>query len=741
MYYAHSINDNPDEKCWHTLRDHLTRTGSLAAAFAAPFGAENAANLAGLLHDLGKYSAKFQSKLHGVNIRVDHSTAGAKQVLQDATSRYDKVVAGLISYAIAGHHAGLADYACLQERIAKSIEPVDEIWRQEIDINVGSLWPKLKPNPHDTPKQRAFQLAFLGRMLFSCLIDADRKDTVEFYRQHEKLDMEQNWPELRQHIEALITRFDAKMRSKRRNDTPLNVLRGEILHHVRSKASEAQGLFTLTVPTGGGKTLASLGFALDHAKTHNLRRIIYAIPYTSIIEQSAAIFRTVLGEDYILEHHCSFEESENTKGEQRDKLKLAMEDWFAPVVVTTNVQFFESLFADRPSRCRKLRNLANSVIIVDEAQSLPLHLLRPCMAALDVLTKHYGVTVILCTATQPALGQEHFHHGDGLALAGRELAPDPSGLARKLKRVQIVAGQTLDDDALVGALQEQPQALVIVNSRTHAMELYRHAMQAGLDGMVHLTTRQCAADRRKILEQVRQNLHDKKPCRVIATSLIECGVDISFPRVWRAAAGLDQIAQAAGRCNREGENPIQDSIVTIFTAKDHRPPPEIMQLAADFSRVAGKHEDLLSPAAIQDYFQEVYWRKGANELDRENILEEFDISGEKILFNYEAAAHNFRLIETGLVPVIINYTKTVQDILNRLNAAKASPGKAARELQSYIVQIPPKDFNKLRFNGRVKFFRSDLWGNQFAVLEDTTLYKAETGLLWEDADNLQETIF
>jgi CRISPR-associated endonuclease/helicase Cas3 len=520
----------------------------------------------------------------------------------------------------------------------------------------------------------------------------------------------------------------------------LNRLRADILYHVRGKAHEPAGLFTLTVPTGGGKTLASLGFALDHAKAHDLRRIVYAIPFTSIIDQNAAVFRKVLGDDYVLEHHSSIDEDTFNPREQRDKLKLAMEDWAAPIVVTTNVQLFESLFANRPSHCRKLHNLSNSILILDEAQTLPLKFLRPCMAALDELARHYRATIILCTATQPALDKRDFKHG-GLELAGRELAPDPALLAQTLKRVKITTGHVLDDDALIKALFEQSQALVIVNSRKHALNLYKMAKQCGLDGVIHLTTRQYAAERRKILDRVRQTLEDEKPCRLIATSLVEAGVDIDFPRVWRAEAGLDQIAQAAGRCNREGKRPLEDSIVTIFKAKDHPPPREIVQLAADFTRIADGFDDLLSPEAMTAYFKEVYWRKGAEQLDEKKILSQFNVSAGQTLFNYKTAAQDFQMIESGLLPVIINETEAVQTILDRLNFQDASPGKAARDLQAYIVQVPPKDLNIMRANGRVTFIRPDLWGNQFTVLADPSLYQPDVGLVWENADILENSIY
>ncbi len=738
MYFAHSLGDAGCQDNWHRLQDHLTSTGLEASRFADEFGGENAAKIAGLLHDLGKYSRKFQARLNGAADAVDHSTAGAKEILALAVTGADQVAAQLVSYAIAGHHAGLADKSDLLGRLGKTIEPIDAIWRREIDIAVGPLWPQaIKPS--QTSKETcAFQLSFLGRMIFSCLVDADYKDTERFYTP----DVDRSWPDLRSRIDHLLSRFDAEMAGKQKSAHAgtVNILRGEILRHVRSHAADAKGLFTLTVPTGGGKTLASLGFALDHAKIHGLRRIVYAIPFTSIIDQSAAIFRDVLGADYVLEHHASVDDEKFKEREQRDKLRLAMEDWAAPVVVTTNVQLFESLFGNRPSRCRKLHNLANSVIILDEAQTLPLKLLRPCLAALDELARHYGATIVLCTATQLALDVRDFKHG-GLELQGRELAPDPEALTRRLKRVRISSGQVLDDDALIDALRDQDQSLIIVNSRKHALRLYQQAKQADLDGLVHLTTRQYAAHRRRILKQVRDDLTDQKPCRLIATSLIEAGVDVDFPRVWRAEAGLDQIAQAAGRCNREGRRPADQSIVTVFKAKDNPPPREIAQLAADFARMADRHDDLLSPEAMRAYFKEVFWRKGPEQLDEKKILEQFALSGGQTLFNYQTVARDFQMIENGLVPVIIHEGDHVQGVLDRLNSPDASPGKAARDLQSFIVQVPPKDRAALMANGRVAFFRPDLWGDQFAVLTDQSLYQPETGLIWENADVLGNTIF
>jgi CRISPR-associated endonuclease/helicase Cas3 len=366
---------------------------------------------------------------------------------------------------------------------------------------------------------------------------------------------------------------------------------------VRGRAQEGQGLFTLTVPTGGGKTLASLGFALDHARRHNLDRIVYAIPFTSIIDQTASIFGDVLGDGIVLEHHASIDESRIEGREARDKLRLATEDWAAPVAVTTNVQLFESLHSNRPSRCRLLHSLARSVIILDEAQTIPLPFLRPCLAAIDELARNYGVSVVLCTATQPAVAAPQFE--GGLALGPeRELAPDPMRLHRELKRVRLRHLGERSDDDLLAALASSPQGAVIVNSRAHALALYRKAVAMGLDGAIHLTTRQYALHRRRLINDVRARLKSGEPCHLIATSLIESGVDLDFPQVWRAEAGLDQIARAAGRCNREGQRPAEDSVVAVFRSSDYKPPREIAQLTGDMGRMMAKHQDLLSPDAM-----------------------------------------------------------------------------------------------------------------------------------------------
>jgi CRISPR-associated endonuclease/helicase Cas3 len=746
MLFAHSIQGQV-RNAWQPLAEHLQKVSRLASLRAEKFGAGRLGAVVGLLHDLGKYSREFQDYIAGSGASVDHATAGAQEVVRLLSSTgKDRIVALIAAYCIAGHHSGLPNWSGerpLSERLRKEVSELDPIWHEELSAETVDLF----PTGFEWLKEKeifAFQLAMFGRMLFSCLVDADFRDTECFYVDAEGELVDRDWPALSTIVSSLIARFDAHMAriAAAASGAPLGSRRAGILAYARSKAALPRGMFTLDVPTGGGKTLASLGFALDHARAHGMDRIIYGIPFTSIIEQTAAIFRDVLGDNIVLEHHSAIEDErqgrtrENEEGEPdlAAKMRLAMEDWAAPVVVTTNVQLFESLFANRTSRCRKLHNLVNSVIILDEAQTIPLPLLRPCVAALDELVRNYGCSVVLCTATQPALAAPRFKGGFNLS-KDRELAPDPEKLAEELQRVRLLHGGAMNDGALVDALARTEQGLVIVNSRKHALALYRAAEATGLEGLVHLTTRHYAAHRREILAKVRQALKDKAPCRLIATSLIEAGVDVDFPKGWRAEAGLDQIAQAAGRINREGLRSPEDSTLTVFRASDYPPPPEIKKLADDMSRMMHKHTNLFSPAAIEDYFGEVYWRLDAN-LDRHRILEKFMVGRGEADFAYRDVAEKFRMIESGMVPVIVPGDDNASELIEKLSIPQIPSGAIARALQPYIVQVPPKARARLIACGRAMFAAEKLRLDQFAVLTDPQLYRRDVGLVWEDAEYL-----
>ena len=670
---------------------------------------------------------------------MDHATRGAMVALE----RFGPL-GYLIAYAIAGHHAGLAngvgdngERTSLSGRLrGLGLPPLAPQWSKEVSLpaSLGGL-----PFESTGSGGEMFQAAFLVRMLFSCLVDADYLDTEAFYDRISQAVGQGNRGALRAleapRLEALQERLDAHLAGFAA-DSDVNRIRAEILDGVRKGAVQEPGLFSLTVPTGGGKTLASLAFALDHAIAHSLRRVIFVIPFTSIVEQNAAVFRSALGDlgaCAVLEHHSAFVSSplrreDAERYQSQEKLKLAMENWDAPIVVTTAVQFFESLFAARPSQCRKLHNIAGSVVILDEAQTLPLKLLRPAVAAIDELARNYRSSVVLSTATQPALKAPEFVGG---LESVRELAPEPPQLFRKLERVRVRHVGELDDDALAAHMRTQEQVLCIVNNRRHARAVFQN--MADLPGARHLTTLMCASHRSKVLAEARDDLKSGRPCRLVSTSLIEAGVDVDFPLVLRAEAGLDSIAQAAGRCNREGRRDAAASEVLVFSTAnpDWVPPPELKQFAQAAATVLRSHAaDPLCPAAIEAYFRELYWQKGESALDGGELLALLRRSRLNSL-PLETLAAKFRMIDSVQMPVIVPYDATARDALKALRYADKSGG-IARSLQSYLVQLPRQGFDALRKSGAIQPVAPERWGEQFMALTVMDLYDPSFGLSWDD---------
>lgn len=739
LFYAHSIEGKPPAH-WQTLPGHLHAVGRMAGESAAVFDAKALGQVIGWLHDLGKYTLPFQARLRGSPLRVDHSTWGAR-IAQERLGTMGQ----LLAYGIAGHHAGLAngqgegERTALADRLAaQDLPALDAAWERDIALPSQLGMPAGFQHYGQTRQQAMdrlpFQLAFLSRMLFSCLVDADFIDTERFYLQAEDgPDHRSAGPAhpplaaLREQLEAYLGQFKA--------DSDVNRLRADILRQVRQHADDAPGLFSLTVPTGGGKTLASLAFALDHAIRHGLRRVIFVIPFTSIVEQNAAVFRKALGplgDAAVLEHHSAFTErqpprDDPEKYQSAQKLRLAMENWDAPIIVTTAVQFFESLFAARPSQCRKLHHIAGSVVVLDEAQIMPLKLLKPCVAAIDELARNYRASVVLCTATQPALEAPAF---DGGLTGVRELAPEPTRLFQQLERVRVRHVGTLDDAALAGHMREREQVLCIVNNRRHARAVYE--AMADLPGARHLTTLMCAKHRSEVLSEIRQMLKAGQPCRVVSTSLIEAGVDVDFPAVLRAEAGLDSIAQAAGRCNREGRRSPDASEVLVFAnaSDDWAPPPELMQYAQAAREVLRQHPgDPLSPEAIARYFALLYWQKGSDQLDVPDLVGLLKASRPDSL-PLETLATKFRMIDSVQMPVIVPYDGTARETLEQLRFAEGSVG-LARKLQPYLVQLPRQGFDALYKAGAIAPVRPDKWGEQFMALTNLDIYNARYGLSWD----------
>ena len=752
LYYAHSAQDElsnllPYEH-WQTLQSHSVNVGEMASEFAQVFGAQEIACQTGQLHDLGKYSEAFNHRLHG-GPSVDHATAGAKI----AVERWGNVLGKLMAFCIAGHHAGLANGSgegdnrrTLKQRLAlqfgEDIPALDNLWQQEIKLPQNLSAPPLKADAHHP----FFSYAFFTRMLYSCLVDADYLDTEAFYLNLENNAVERGgYPDLNalqrnfnqfiNYFRRRIAQAPEQTEAEKRN-AALNRLRSEILDHAVEQAAQPQGLFTLTVPTGGGKTFTSMAFALEHAKRHGMRRVIYVIPFTSIIEQNAAEFRKAfgeLGEQAVLEHHSTFDDGKLQNEATKDKLRLASENWDVPIVVTTAVQCFESLFADRSSRCRKLHNIAGSVIILDEAQMLPLNLLLPIMQAIKELSQNYRCSVVMCTATQPAVQAENgFYRGFENV---REIAPKPTALFDKLRRttVQHIGKQT--DADLLAKLGEHPQMLVIVNNRRHARSLYDQAKH--LEGTFHLTTLMCAKHRSQKLDEIRGRLKSGEPCRVIATSLIEAGVDVDFPLVMRAEAGLDSVAQAAGRCNREGKRPSENSFVWIFTPEEQwKAPPELAAQAAVMRLTADSFsDDLLSTQAVAAYFAELYQLK-SSQLDNKKILKMHNDTGQSLDFPFQTIADKFRMIESHMQPLIIPFDGEAENLISSLHHADHIGG-LLRKLQLYTVQIPKNALAALYKAGRIEPINEKNFGKQFYTLIGLDLYDDVAGLSWEDTEFLK----
>jgi CRISPR-associated endonuclease/helicase Cas3 len=760
IVHAHSIAGQP-EATWELLSDHLAAVGGRAAEFAQAIGAAPAGLVMGLLHDIGKCSAAYQRYIRAEVAEnsargPDHSSAGAREALRIyADSRpLDRIMA----YGIAGHHSGLMDGGKLRERETKQIDAYSG-WEDHAYGLPGSLELKtclsgFAPNkflPLFTPY-------FMTRMLFSCLVDADSLETERFYAEADDRSAPERGGCLCANHLAAVRAFMAEHRQE--NDA-VNRLRSQILDHAVSKAAMPPGLFTLTVPTGGGKTLTSLSFALEHAAIHGMRRVVYVIPFTSVIEQTAGVFRDALGPDLeadVLEHHSSFDWEQGRAGDSDGEGQAALarlqrdaENWDAPIVVTTAVQFFESLFAAQRSRARKLHNLARSVIIIDEAQSIPVHLLRPSLAAIDELARNYGATVVLCTATQPALRlqDQALPQTEDMKRAGRregldipperELAPDPPGLYHALRRVGVEWRQEAVPDAEIAArFAEQPQMLCIVNSRGHARTLFEAI--AALPGACHLTTLMCAAHRRRVLNVARQRLKDGLPVRLVATSLIEAGVDVSFPEVWRAAAGLSSIAQAAGRCNRSSElGPLGEVLgrVVVFEPAEAQVPPFIDAFYTPARTVLRSHtDDVLSENAIQAYYKALYRQQGYAALDR-SILDgnAFPIipalRGAGIDFPFRSISDAYRFIDDTMEPVLIPYDETARAALYALRHARVPPAGIHRRLQQYVVPIPASLRRAMLAEGLVAPVREDCGERFLSLCADDSYDHENLGLCIE----------
>lgn len=723
-FVAHISEDGEREQ---TVLEHLMGVSKLCKDFVKGYDLEELVQLEGFLHDIGKYSAEFQNRIRFNGKRCDHSTAGTQYLYE-----LNCAIGTLLGYAIAGHHAGLPDYGSVFDTA---------------DNNAGTLVGRLKKNKSEIPSYSGFQkdidetrilesiekatdeikfskyredencgfhYAFLIRFLYSCLVDADYIDTEKFMGGNEK----------ERGIGCDFSLLLEKLNDKKRKfssaeRTVVNILRGRILEQCEERANCRRGIYKLNVPTGGGKTFASMAFALNHIKHHNsdeqcvhkFKHIIYVIPFTSIIEQNAKVFSEILGEKYILQHHSNFDFEEQEGGSCNIK-KLATENWDYPITVTTNVQFFESLFAYRSSKCRKIHNIADSVIIFDEVQMFPSQFLLPCMRAIEELVKEYGCTTVLCSATQPGL--ERFIYDEALRPVS-DLCTLNINELEQFNRTDIELVGELSQQELVEKVLENKQALIIVNTKRKAKQLFKKLEEAKLDYIYHLSTFMCPEHRHEIIEKVKKRLKKKLPCIVVSTSLIEAGVNLDFPVVYREMAGLDSIIQAAGRCNREGKLPDKGKVY-VYEMQEERegrygsnPYYNYLNICRELTKMTFKtFKDLQSNEAVAFYFKELYKDDSSDELeklDKSEILKDLnrDNGSKNHIFEYDfrKISKKFKMIDDlGECSVIVDYKGQATELINTMRFGGYSIS-TARQLQKYTVNVMPRCFNDLVRSGKV----------------------------------------
>lgn len=718
--YAHS-KDNEPCKNWQTLDSHLQNVATRAGQFASSFSSSNWTKNAGFLHDLGKATDGFQKYLRESNNiddpdydsvnegRGNHSTAGAFY----AQEQWGPCIGRILAYLIAGHHAGLPDWhhsdsgnAALSQRLSGIQQGDKTKW----DPYLRTLEPKLSTTLSPPKFISRKNLHFWIRMLFSCLVDADYLDTETFVQGDTRRGNFQT-------IETLSKAFFHFLDQKQTHalDTPINKLRSEIRQACENAATKDCGLFSLTVPTGGGKTLSSMAFALKHALKHGKERIIYVIPYTSIIEQTAQQFAEIFGEENVIEHHSNLDPEKETQ-----RTRMVCENWDAPIIVTTNVQFFESFFAARPSTCRKLHHVANSVVILDEAQLIPPEWLNPCVHIIDELTRSYKTTLVLCTATQPALP----------GLNPIEMIPEELNLYKRLKRVDYSLPENLQSrqswEEITVELQKHKQVLCVVNSRRDCYDL--HSLMP--EGTIYLSGTLCGEHRSRVIANVKDKLKNRQPIRVISTQLVEAGVDIDFPVVFRAWTGIDSIVQSAGRCNREGHLDKGGEVHVFMPPKTS--PRGLLRKAEDTTTElhASQVTDFQSPSLYKTYFNLFYGR--LNEDGSEWFQNRFvrNISNSEVNIHFRTAAKEFTLIDDQAQKSVIVKFAAGETWIEKLR--KEGPTRETlRKLQRYTVSVPASLASRMLADGLLEEIKFQ--GQKTGVLVNWMLeYDQTYGLnLWK----------
>jgi CRISPR-associated endonuclease/helicase Cas3 len=598
VVYAHSPNV---AGLWHDLGDHLRGTAALASRFAAPFGGDRVAWWLGLLHDAGKASCGWQDRLREVAataqpVRLDHKLLGARLAQERGL--------GSFALAVAGHHGGLTSSADLKSRL-KKLTDAERSREADALVSLGGVLPELAdgaivPLPDSWRQALVREMAL--RLSFSALCDADFLDTAAHFSNA-------SVPAVRPDadFEALRDRYEQRRKTllAMRGRSAIDELREDVYRACLHAATGQPGVFRLAAPTGAGKTISAGGFALHHAAANGLRRTIVAVPFLTITEQNAGVYRDLLeggaGGDVVLEHHSGVDLDSST----RRWARLAADNWDAPFVVTTTVRLFESLFDRRPAAMRRVHRLAGAVIVLDEVQSLPHQMLVPILDALRTLVDHFGSTVLLASATQP----DFWHLSPFRELPATEIIAEPAALVSRLRRVKFEwrLDPSPDLAGLAADAAGHDQAMVVVNTTADARKVFQTWRQMVPCGVAwHLSTRMCAAHRRRVLAEVRRRLADAEPVLLVSTQLIEAGVDVDFPRVYRVIAPADSLLQAAGRANREGNLPRMGEVIIVDPPDAGHPPAYKTLVAATRTHFGPGKADPDDLSALLRYYQDVY---------------------------------------------------------------------------------------------------------------------------------------
>lgn len=733
--FAHTLSGVSTDK-WEPLygsNSHAERTAAVMASFRVPFServcnpsyAKKLLHLLAVSHDMGKASEAFQRYLrNGGGAKVDHKTAAAKWWIENGS-----VLGHMMSYVCFGHHGGLCSGTPMFEQIQNTpfLSEVRKHLPEELQHAVEKK-PFQVGMGCTTKEECYFSLMLALRMFHSCLIDADWLATEAFCdadtnkrraaREYKSMAV------LSQTLEDYIAEREQPVHGK------INELRKLVHHSCYNAASQTPNVYRLNVPTGGGKSLSSLSFALRHAELNNLQRVIYVIPYTSIIDQTAREFRAIFGDEQVIEHHSNITEEVDSEDN-----RLATENWDAPIIITTSVQFFETLFSCKNSRCRKIHNIANAVIVFDEVQTLPTNLLKPCLLALKTLQREYNCTHVLCTATQPALtNRDRFDIGwpenEVKSLLGHELE---ESLAKEMKRVKVEFLGSITEESLVSHFisLEMGSALIIVNLTSQAQKLYELLKARSVSGLFHLSARMCPAHRMDVLNEVRERLLAGLPTVLVATRVVEAGVDISFPVVYRDQCGLDSLAQAAGRCNRHGE--LSEGKVYSFVGCEYDLPGSFVDLrdgiyALQDTLSLNAYEDVFEPRIVHDYFVRFYEKRRHGSRDWDNADICALINTQPKIWDFPEIAQKFCFIKQEQRQIVVPYGKDVEKMrqsLMALNLAGIMPSRSMfRKLQAYTVSLYAEEWNRVKNNCECVHEKANIW-----MLVDAPYYDSERGLL------------